>query len=153
MSSFTDADRELVEAATRVIEERHEGDRHRVGAAVRTKAGDVFAGVDLRTPDESVGVCAESVALGTARLAGGGAVVAVAAVSYPRPNERREPEILAPCDSCRDLLAAYGDRPRAVVVGDDGPESTPIADLSTAESERSAGTDDPERSGRSVEND
>ncbi|MFC4553172.1 MULTISPECIES: hypothetical protein [Halorussus] len=152
MSSFTDADRELVEAATRAIEDRDERDRHRVGAAVRTETGDVFAGVDLRTPDESVGVCAESVALGTARLAGSGAVVAVAAVSYPRPNERREPEILVPCDSCRDLLVAYGDRPRAVVAGDDGPEATPIADLSDSPAERADGTDGPESPGRSVEN-
>ena len=60
------ADQELIEAATAAIKQRYRYDWQEVGAALRTRSGKIFTGVNLDAYLGRMAVCAEAVALGRA---------------------------------------------------------------------------------------
>ena len=60
------ADRDLIVAATATIKQRYRDDWQEVGAALRTRSGRVFTGVNLDAYLGRMAVCAEAVALGRA---------------------------------------------------------------------------------------
>ena len=100
-------DRALVRAAQMTLQEGYDRHRHTVGAAVRTRSGAIYRGLNLNgihTP------CAEPVALGAAITAGDREIESMVAVcrrgrSYP---------VLSPCGTCRQMLFDYA--PRASVI-------------------------------------
>ena len=65
MKALTRADYELLTEAQRVIQSNYDEaeQNHTVGAAVRCKSGNVYAGVNVYSLH---GACAEQVAIGTA---------------------------------------------------------------------------------------
>jgi cytidine deaminase len=104
-------DRALVRAAVDLLRRRYDRKRHTVAAAVRTRSGRVFRGVNLEgihTP------CAEPVAIGAAVTAGEPYLELMVAVC----RRGRAYPVLAPCGTCRQLLYDYA--PRAHVLVDDG---------------------------------
>ena len=64
--NLSEADRALVEAATEAIHRRYRYDWQEVGAALRTRSGKIFTGVNLDAYLGRMAVCAEAVALGQA---------------------------------------------------------------------------------------
>jgi len=60
------ADRDLIDAATAAIKQRYRDDWQEVGAALRTRSGKIFTGVNLDAYLGRMAVCAEAVALGRA---------------------------------------------------------------------------------------
>ena len=60
------AERELIAAATAAIKQRYRDDWQEVGAALRTRSGKIFTGVNLDAYLGRMAVCAEAVALGRA---------------------------------------------------------------------------------------
>ncbi|MGA9948210.1 MAG: hypothetical protein WBQ24_08170, partial [Xanthobacteraceae bacterium] len=60
------ADQELIAAAVAAIKERYRDDWQEVGAALRTRSGTIFTGVNLDAYLGRMAVCAEAVALGRA---------------------------------------------------------------------------------------
>jgi cytidine deaminase len=121
-------DRFLVRAAVELLRRRYVPERHTVAAAVRTRSGRIFRGVNLggiHTP------CAEPVAIGAAITAGDPHLEVMVAV---RRQGRTYP-ILAPCGTCRQLLFDYA--PRAFILVRDqatgvrrlrADEALPVAD-------------------------
>jgi cytidine deaminase len=105
--SLTDLDRDLIRAAQEALRRGFDRERHGVAAAVRTRTGAVYLGVNLggiHTP------CAEPVALGAAMTAGDRDIASMVAVcrrgsAYP---------VLSPCGNCRQMLFDYA--PRATVI-------------------------------------
>ena len=95
---MTDADRDLLERAEAVAEHAYApySDFH-VGAAVRTRDGRVFEGVNVENAAYPLGICAEKTAL--ARAVSDGV----------RPGEV---EVLAvnasPCGGCRQWFHEFG---------------------------------------------
>ena len=59
-------DKELIEAATVAIKQRYRDDWQEVGAALRTRSGKVFTGINLDAYLGRMAVCAEAIALGRA---------------------------------------------------------------------------------------
>ncbi|HTT14466.1 MAG TPA: cytidine deaminase [Thermoplasmata archaeon] len=105
---LTAADRALVRAAQAALRRGYDATRHTVAAAVRTRAGRTFVGLNLNglfTP------CAEPVALGTAITAGDPEVVSMVAVHR---RGARFP-VLSPCGTCRQMLYDYAPRATALV--------------------------------------
>ena len=87
-------------AAEDALRHGYVSDRHTVAAAVRTRSGAVYTGLNLNgihTP------CAEPVALGAAMTRGDRKVESMVAV-YRRGNRYR---VLSPCGTCRQLLFDY----------------------------------------------
>lgn len=65
-SRLESEDLKLVEAARSIIRQRYRPDWHVVGAALRTRSGRIWTGVDLEAYVGRVAVCAETIALGRA---------------------------------------------------------------------------------------
>src|SRR2546422_7373547 len=63
---LTDRDQELMAAAREAIERRYRNDWQEVGAALRTRDGRIYTGVNLDAYLGRMAVCAEAVALGRA---------------------------------------------------------------------------------------
>ena len=71
--------------------------RFHVGAAALTEAGEIVAGCNIENAAFSPSVCAERVALFSARAQGKGRIVALAVVTASG-------DIAAPCGVCRQVL-------------------------------------------------
>jgi cytidine deaminase len=89
--------------------------RFRVGAAVLTASGDVFAGCNVENASYGLTICAERTAACAAVAAGHREIVAVAVVSSGGQ---------APCGACRQFLAEFGPAMEVLVVDADNPSRT-----------------------------
>jgi cytidine deaminase len=100
---ITETDRELIEAATRIIRENYVPGKHHVGAAIRGKSGRIFTGVHLEST--AIDVCAEAIALGAAVSGGEREFDCIVAVTIAKG---KSPRVLSPCGVCRELIRFYG---------------------------------------------
>ena len=128
---LSNADRELVEAASDAIRRRYRFDWQEVGAALRTRSGKIFTGVSLDAYLGRMAVCAEAVALGQAITnAGETGIETSVAVRHPAPDEKaRAIAVVSPCGACRELIWDYDRAARVIVPGANGPEAVGIGDL------------------------
>jgi cytidine deaminase len=124
-------DQELVAAATQAISRRYKYDWQEVGAALRTRDGRIFTGVNLDAYLGRMAVCAEAVALGRAVTeTGETGIETIVAVRHPEPIETDQTiRIVSPCGSCRELIWDYDRNARVIVPAANGAEIAPIADL------------------------
>jgi len=86
--------------------------RFRVGAALRTMSGRVFAGCNVENAAYPVGACAEAGAI-AAMIAGGER--AIAAILVCGEGEA----LVTPCGACRQRIREFGAPDTAVLVADD----------------------------------
>jgi cytidine deaminase len=128
---LSERDRELIAAASEAIKRRYRNDWQEVGAALRTRDGRVYAGVNLDAYLGRMAVCAEAVALGRAVTdVGETGIETIVAVRHPDPQEGdREIAVVSPCGSCRELIWDYDRNARVIVPGADGPVVTGIREL------------------------
>lgn len=96
----------------------------RVGAAVRTASGAVYAGCNVENAAYPEGTCAEAGAI-AAMVAGGDTVLSAVYVVADSPTP------VAPCGGCRQKLSEFGTGPVPVTLATLGgdEEHTTIADL------------------------
>ena len=125
-------DRELIEAATAAINQRYRNDWQEVGAAMRTRSGKLFTGVNLDAYLGRMAVCAEAVALGRAFVElGDDGIETIVAVRHPPPDEKDQSiRVVSPCGACRELIHDYDAKAR-VIVPDNGqpPKVVTIGEL------------------------
>jgi len=122
-SPITDADRELMRAATEVIARNYEQDRHTVGAAVRCRSGKVYTGVNIECC--AYGPCAEFIAVGKAVTEGERDFECIVAVRGPNHGH----EVLPPCGNCRQLLSDYAPDCLVILPGGSGEVKVRAKDL------------------------
>jgi len=101
MNTLTKKDYELIQAAREIISKNYDGKDflHTVGAALRTKSGKIYVGVNVYSLH---GTCAEQIALGTAITNGEREFEAVVAVRGLKGEE-----IIPPCGNCSQILKDY----------------------------------------------
>ncbi|RPK10722.1 cytidine deaminase [Priestia endophytica] len=105
---FTIQDKKLVEEAKMIIKEHYEDDKHHIGAALRTKSGEVISAVHLEAYIGRISVCAEVIAIGSALSQGKKELHTIVAVRHPYSGEEnRELSIVSPCGMCRELIYDY----------------------------------------------
>ena len=63
---ITESDLELIQHAKAIIQARYRPDWHHIGAAIRTKTGQMVTGVHIEANVGRVTVCGEAVAIGRA---------------------------------------------------------------------------------------
>jgi cytidine deaminase len=105
--ALRDKDRALIRAAQETLRRGYDAKHHGVAAAVRTRSGTIFLGLNLdgiHTP------CAEPVAIGAAITAGDREIESMVAVC----RRGRGYPVLSPCGTCRQLLFDYS--PKASVI-------------------------------------
>jgi cytidine deaminase len=129
--TLVSADRELIEIASELIRRHYRDDRQNVGAALRTRKGKVFTGVNLDTHLRRMAVCAEAVVLGRAITeAGDTGIDTIVAVRHPDPAAADQSiAVVSPCGSCRELIFDYDINARVIVPGEKGPAVALITDL------------------------
>jgi cytidine deaminase len=125
------ADEELIAAARATIKRRYRGDWQEVGAALRTRSGKIFTGVNLDAYLGRMAVCAEAVALGHAVVdLGDAGIDTIVAVRHPAPQDKDQTiAVVSPCGACRELIFDYDPKARVIVPNGKSPSSVPIADL------------------------
>ena len=124
-------DRELIDAATAAITSRYRDDWQEVGAALRTRSGRIFTGVNLDAYLGRMAVCAEAVALGRALVdIGDDGIETIVAVRHPSPADKNQKiAVVSPCGACRELIFDYDRKARVIVPDGRTPKAVPIADL------------------------
>jgi cytidine deaminase len=124
-------ERVLIEAATAAIKQRYRNDWQEVGAALRTRSGKLFAGVNLDAYLGRMAVCAEAVALGRAFVElGDEGIETIVAVRHPPPDEKDQKiRVVSPCGACRELIFDYDPKARVIVPNGAAPGVVAIADL------------------------
>jgi cytidine deaminase len=125
------ADKALIEAARQAIKRRYRNDWQEVGAALRTRSGQVVTGVNLDAYLGRMAVCAEGVAIGRVITELGEAGIdTIVAVRHPKPTEKNQViAVVSPCGSCRELIWDYDRNARVIVPGKTGVTVTSIAKL------------------------
>lgn len=125
------ADEELVAAAIAAIKQRYRYDWQEVGAALRTRSGKIFTGVNLDAYLGRMAVCAEAVALGRAFVdLGDTGIETIVAVRHPDPEEKDQSiAVVSPCGACRELIFDYDRNARVIVPNGRSPGVVAIADL------------------------
>ena len=125
------ADNELIEAATAAIKQRYRYDWQEVGAALRTRSGEIFTGVNLDAYLGRMAVCAEAVALGRAFVdLGDDGIAMIVAVRHPPPGAKDQTiSVVSPCGACRELIFDYDPKARVIVPNGRAPVAVPIAEL------------------------
>jgi cytidine deaminase len=99
-------DRELVEKAQRTAARAYSPySRFAVGAAARTNSGAIYVGANLENASSGLTICAEAAALCAANAAGDLDVAAIAIVGFSFAGALRASAVVAPCGSCRQLIA------------------------------------------------
>ena len=128
---LSERDQELIAAATQAISRRYKYDWQEVGAALRTRDGRIFTGVNLDAYLGRMAVCAEAVALGRAVTeTGETGIETIVAVRHPEPIETDQTiRIVSPCGSCRELIWDYDRNARVIVPAAKGPQIAPIGEL------------------------
>jgi cytidine deaminase len=128
---LNDRERELVEVAREAIRRRYRNDWQEVGAALRSRDGRIFAGVNLDAYLGRMAVCAEAVALGKlVTEIGEIGIDTIVAVRHPKPSEADQTiAVVSPCGSCRELIFDYDRHARVIVPGRKGPIVEPISVL------------------------
>ncbi len=128
---LNERDQELVAAAIQAITRRYKYDWQEVGAALRTRDGRIYTGVNLDAYLGRMAVCAEAVALGRAVTeVGETGIETIVAVRHPEPQEAdRAIAVVSPCGSCRELIWDYDRNARVIVPTANGPAVATISDL------------------------
>jgi cytidine deaminase len=125
------SDRALIAAATSAIRRRYRYDRQEVGAALRTRSGKIFTGINLDAYLGRMAVCAEAVALGRAFVdLGDAGIETIVAVRHPAPDEKDQSiAVVSPCGACRELIFDYDPNARVIVPNGSSPAIVRIAEL------------------------
>ncbi|MFD3487426.1 cytidine deaminase [Streptomyces sp. NPDC058665] len=128
--SMSGPDAELLTVAQEVLGRLWRDGRHEVATALRTADGAVHTGVHVEGSCRRSSVCAEGVALGTARGAcpGGEPLTVVSVVSVQiKPAGRFR--VIAPCGVCRELISDYSPDATVWVTTPDDDEVVPMTAL------------------------
>jgi len=130
-AALSKADRELIAAASAAIKARYRDDWQEVGAALRTRSGKIFTGVNLDAYLGRMAVCAEAVALGRAVVEiGDEGIDTIVAVRQPPPREKDQSiAVVSPCGACRELIFDYDPKARVIVPNGKKAAAAQIADL------------------------
>jgi cytidine deaminase len=104
--------------------------RHEVATALRVVGGQVFTGVHVEGSCRRSSICAEGVALGTARGALAASIpLQVEAVVSVQIKPAGQYRIIAPCGVCRELISDYSPDARIWITTESGISKTTALEL------------------------
>lgn len=127
---MSDADIALLEMAQDLLARVWVHGRHEVATALRTANGTVFTGVHLEGSCRRSSICAEGVALGSARAGlPPGQPLQIEAVVSVQIKPAGQFRVIAPCGVCRELISDYSPETRIWITSDAGVRAVVAQDL------------------------
>src|SRR2546423_7244843 len=113
---LSERDRELIAAASEAIKRSYRNDWQEVGAALRTRDGRIYTGVNLDAYLGRMAVCAEAVALGRAVTDVGETGIETIVAGRPPhpPGPDQAVAVVSPCGRRRQLVWGYDRTPRGI---------------------------------------
>lgn len=117
-----DPDREIIRAAREVMETRYVAGKHCIGAAIRTKKGNLFVGVHVEASCGRIAVCGEAIAIGVAATHGDTAISQIVAVT-------ESGDIVPPCGMCRELISDYAQDAYVILERSGEVKCVPVLEL------------------------
>ncbi|SEE99781.1 cytidine deaminase [Streptomyces sp. 3213] len=128
--SMHEDDVELLATAQHLLARVWQSGRHEVATALRTADGRVHTGVHVEGSCRRSSICAEGVAMGTARGAlPAGAELSITSVVSVQIKPAGWFRIIAPCGLCRELISDYCPDATVWVTTVDGDEPVPLRAL------------------------
>jgi cytidine deaminase len=131
------ADAQLLRLAEELLGRVWVHGRHEVATALRTMDGRVFTGVHLEGSCRRSSICAEGVAMGSARAGLDAAsalqVEAVVSVQIKPAGQYR---IIAPCGVCRELISDYSPEATVWITSEEQVVAVRAIDLLPAKTRR-----------------
>lgn len=107
--------KQLIARATKTLEHAYAPySNFRVGAAVLTKAGNIFTGCNVENVSYGLSMCAERNAVAAAIAAEGGNKMQIEAIAIV--NDRQLP--CSPCGACRQVIWEFGKDSVVIFPGD-----------------------------------
>ncbi len=134
---MSEQDVRLLEIAQELLSRVWVHGRHEVATALRTVDGAVYTGVHVEGSCRRSSICAEGVAMGTARAGlQPGAPLLVDAVVSVQIKPAGQFRIIAPCGVCRELISDYSPDARVWITDESGVRSIPALDLLPSKTRR-----------------
>ncbi|MBK3577422.1 cytidine deaminase [Streptomyces sp. MBT65] len=128
--SMSEDDIELLATAQHLLARVWRSGRHEVATALRTADGRVHTGVHVEGSCRRSSICAEGVAMGTARGAlPADAELSITSVVSVQIKPAGSFRIIAPCGVCRELISDYCPDATVWVTTVDGDEPVPLRAL------------------------
>ncbi|MDD5655852.1 MAG: cytidine deaminase [Elusimicrobia bacterium] len=115
-------DKGIIYAARDIMLRRYVEGKHSIGAAIRTKKGNLFAGVSVEAKNGRISICGESIAIGIAATNGDTNISQIVAVT-------ESGDIVPPCGMCRELISDYSPDASVILETDGKIRCVPILDL------------------------
>ena len=116
----------LIEAATKACPQAYAPySQFRVGAAVLTETGKIFAGCNVENVSYGLTICAEKNAIASAVFAEGGDTIKIKAIAIV--NNRNVP--CSPCGACRQVIWEFGKQATVIFQGNEQLEICSAAEL------------------------
>lgn len=100
----------------------------RVGAAILTSKGHVFAGCNVENSSYGMTNCAERTAIFSA-VAKDGSELEIQAVAVVGSPDNHHEVPCSPCGACRQVIYEFGPRTVVFYQGEKGPKQSLITDL------------------------
>lgn len=127
----------LLEIAQELLARVWVFNRHEVATALRTVDGRIYTGVHVEGSCRRSSICAEGVAMGTARAGlEPGAPLHIEAVVSVQIKPAGQFRIIAPCGVCRELISDYSPDTRVWITSDLGIHAVAALDLLPHKSRR-----------------
>jgi cytidine deaminase len=115
-------DQEIIQAAREIMERRYVPGKHCVGAAIRTKSGNLFVGVHVEAGCGRIAVCGEAIAIGVAATHGDTEISQIVAVT-------ESGDIVPPCGMCRELISDYAPDANVILELEGETRCVPVLEL------------------------
>ena len=127
IKSITEEERDrLIKMATKALANAYAPySKFRVGAAVLTETGKIFAGCNVENVSYGLTMCAERNAIASAVFAEGGDKIKIKAIAIV--NNRNTP--CSPCGACRQVIWEFGKKAIVIFPGDEKLETCNATEL------------------------
>jgi cytidine deaminase len=131
------ADVRLLEIAQQLLSRVWVHGRHEVATALRTADGGIYTGVHVEGSCRRSSICAEGVALGTARAGlAPGLPLQIDAIVSVQIKPAGQFRIIAPCGVCRELISDYSPDATIWIASDTGIRSISALELLPSKTRR-----------------
>lgn len=122
MSELTRNHFYLIEMAKNLIAKRFKEGHHHTVSALRTRAGKMYVGIQVKSRMPKATICAEAAAIASAACEGDVDIESIVVIN-------RYGRIIPPCGVCRELILEYSPDAEVIVPGSSGGKPMAIEKL------------------------